>query len=389
MGVPQTTFEELLEGWERVRFFGRIFDEALHLRIGSVRCVERGGTAALLFCCGETPVKSMTLPSSEARALLEWLLARQPSDHRGKIFHGAPTGYFSAQLRNPGAGPEEIFRFESPSHADVSEAAAAVGIDIEGVRGLEGALEKFPGVIVLAGPNPSRLMKNLELLTFFFGWVNGGIAKEGAGPVLGAAAVKIPLFIGILAGSIAEALADVGKLGIGITELPLRGFLFDEGDKISWHPPLGPTVAALRAKALAVRSKNGSGNKPGKRPGKPAILVVEDDLDQQQILQLMLHSDGYEVLTAANGVDALEVLRENKVDGVVTDLLMPVLDGKQLLLGIRRDPKFKSLPVMVLTVIDDEARERELLQLGANDYCGKTSPPKSILDRVRKLVRNP
>ena len=56
MGVPQTTFDELVLAWERIRFFGRIFDEALHLRAESVRCMEDGGTAAIQFCCRETPV---------------------------------------------------------------------------------------------------------------------------------------------------------------------------------------------------------------------------------------------------------------------------------------------------------------------------------------------
>ena len=77
------------------------------------------------------------------------------------------------------------------------------------------------------------------------------------------------------------------------------------------------------------------------------ILVVDDELNMRLVLKTMLKKEGYEVSTAANGLEALKILEAKKIDVVATDLKMPQLDGMKLLDRIIRDDPY--LPVIILT----------------------------------------
>lgn len=127
-------------------------------------------------------------------------------------------------------------------------------------------------------------------------------------------------------------------------------------------------------------------SKTGKIRDKKMVLVVEDDPDQREILDMVFRSANYQVSLATDGIDALEKLQSNPPDVIVTDLMMPKMDGLQLVQRLKSQPALKSIPVLVLTVLSDSDKEYQLLDIGADDYCEKTIQRKLLLKRLEKII---
>lgn len=117
------------------------------------------------------------------------------------------------------------------------------------------------------------------------------------------------------------------------------------------------------------------------------ILIVEDDPDQQKILEMVFRGAGYKTSTAKDGLEALEALKSDTPNLIITDLMMPNMDGKELVSRIKLQEKFRNIPVLVLTVVADSEREFDLLDLGVDDYCEKTIQRKVLLKRVQNLLK--
>ena len=128
--------------------------------------------------------------------------------------------------------------------------------------------------------------------------------------------------------------------------------------------PMDSTSPEGRKEALAERKgKDGAGMKAAK------ILIVDDELNMRLVLKAMLKKEGYEVVTAADGLEALKILREEKIAVVATDLKMPRLDGMGLLDRIMQDDP--ALPVIILTAYGTVANAVDALKKGAFDYLTK------------------
>ena len=95
------------------------------------------------------------------------------------------------------------------------------------------------------------------------------------------------------------------------------------------------------------------------------VLVIDDDTAVLNVLRIGLHVRGYQVLTAQNGLEALEVLEIERVDLVIVDLMMPVMDGMAFLKSVRNKLKL-GVPVVVLTGVDRRGVADELIQSGAS-----------------------
>lgn len=115
------------------------------------------------------------------------------------------------------------------------------------------------------------------------------------------------------------------------------------------------------------------------------ILVLEDDIDQAEILSLILQEASYEVEIANDGLAGLSAITERKFDLVISDLMMPKMDGVQFVANVRKQKN--TVPILILTVLGDEERECALLDLGADDYCAKSIQKKTLLKRVEALLR--
>ncbi len=114
------------------------------------------------------------------------------------------------------------------------------------------------------------------------------------------------------------------------------------------------------------------------------ILVVEDDLTLLETLEYNLAGEGYKVLTAADGLTALEVAREEQPDLIVLDLMLPRLDGFEVCRILRRE---MNVPILMLTARAGEVDRVVGLEVGADDYLTKPFSMRELLARVKALLR--
>ena len=116
------------------------------------------------------------------------------------------------------------------------------------------------------------------------------------------------------------------------------------------------------------------------------ILLVDNELDIVEFLQYNLEKEGFEVLPAYDGIQALEKLSENP-DLIILDIMMPKLDGFEVFRKIRENEKFKNIPIIFLTAKSGEVDEIKGLELGASDYIQKPISPKKLIARVKSNLR--
>ncbi len=124
------------------------------------------------------------------------------------------------------------------------------------------------------------------------------------------------------------------------------------------------------------------------------ILVVDDDPDILDAVTMILESQGYEVVTARDGVEGLANLKAEKPDLMILDLLMPKMDGWAVCKELQ-DPrwsKYRGIPILILTSVREEASRRRYeletgLELDVDDYVEKPMAPDILLERVGKLLK--
>jgi len=114
------------------------------------------------------------------------------------------------------------------------------------------------------------------------------------------------------------------------------------------------------------------------------ILVIEDEQDMLQLLRRILESEGYSVILAVDGTYGMTLLRETKPGLVLLDIMMPGLDGFQVLDLIRQR---SNVPVIMLTARREVTTVRDTLALGADDYVRKPFHTRELLARIRAKLR--
>lgn len=114
------------------------------------------------------------------------------------------------------------------------------------------------------------------------------------------------------------------------------------------------------------------------------ILIVDDEERIVNFLSVKLNASGYEVLTAANGIEGLEQAQAQEPDLIVLDLLMPKMDGIKMLQELR---SYSTVPVIILTAKGADADRIKGLQLGADDYLPKPFNPDELVARIEAIKR--
>lgn len=114
------------------------------------------------------------------------------------------------------------------------------------------------------------------------------------------------------------------------------------------------------------------------------ILVVDDDENIREVLKMYLENSGYDTKTAADGKEAQEIFVEYKPDLVVLDIMLPYVDGVDVLKWIRKDYE---TPVIMLTAKGDTFDKVLGLELGADDYMVKPFEPKEVIARIKAVMR--
>lgn len=116
------------------------------------------------------------------------------------------------------------------------------------------------------------------------------------------------------------------------------------------------------------------------------ILVVEDDSNIEQLVTFKLKNSGYEVFNAHNGQEALDFLKKSTVDLIVTDVMMPIMGGKELVMALKKDPNTSSIPTVMLTSRTLEKEIVEGFELGVEDYIKKPFSPQELIVRIKTVL---
>lgn len=116
------------------------------------------------------------------------------------------------------------------------------------------------------------------------------------------------------------------------------------------------------------------------------ILVVDDDIVMLKVIEKQLADSGFTVVTAIGGREAMQALEGFSPDLIITDILMPLTSGLELI-GIVRSMYGNSTPILVLSALDEEDTVLEAFNLGAEDFLTKPIKPGELSLRVKKLLR--
>lgn len=120
------------------------------------------------------------------------------------------------------------------------------------------------------------------------------------------------------------------------------------------------------------------------------VLVVEDQRAQREMIVSLLERDGWQVLSAADGDEALALMQGGQIpDLVVMDVVMPRMNGYQLVRQLRDDPQTKDIPVLMCSSKGETFDKHWGLKQGADAYIVKPFEPQDLLGTVRQLLRNP
>ncbi len=123
---------------------------------------------------------------------------------------------------------------------------------------------------------------------------------------------------------------------------------------------------------------------PGR--GQPTILVIENEVSNRILIERVLSTRGYYCLSASNGREALEILDRERVDLILTDLSMPVLDGYRTTQLIRARPALANVPIVAVTAYALNDENEAALQIGCNEYLTKPFKPRQLLEVVDRLL---
>jgi two-component system phosphate regulon response regulator PhoB len=124
-----------------------------------------------------------------------------------------------------------------------------------------------------------------------------------------------------------------------------------------------------------------------KQQAKPLVLVVEDEAALVTLLRYNLEREGFEVIEARDGEEALLLAKERRPDLVLLDWMLPLVSGIEVCRQLRRLPETRAVPVVMLTARGEEADKVRGLDSGADDYVTKPFSPGELVARLRALLR--
>lgn len=117
------------------------------------------------------------------------------------------------------------------------------------------------------------------------------------------------------------------------------------------------------------------------------VLVVDDDRTTRKMISLILKSKGYEVVTAENGIEALQKLGLERINLILTDMNMPYMDGIEFIKQVRANPDMSNIPIVMITTEADEDEKRRAFEAGVDDYLVKPTNAEQISESMKKIVK--
>lgn len=120
---------------------------------------------------------------------------------------------------------------------------------------------------------------------------------------------------------------------------------------------------------------------------KETILIVDDEEDIIELIKYNLKNEGYSILTALTGEQAIKITKQSQLDLIVLDLMLPGIDGLEVTKYLKNNEQTRDIPIVMLTAKGEESDIVTGLELGANDYMSKPFSPKVLVARIRAIFR--
>lgn len=122
-------------------------------------------------------------------------------------------------------------------------------------------------------------------------------------------------------------------------------------------------------------------------PRSTKVLIIDDEERNRKLLEVLVQADGHATLLAADGDAGVALAVSAQPDIVLLDLMMPGTDGFEVVQRLKRNPATQSLPIIVVTALDDVASRRRILASGADEFIGKPVDRWELSLRISKLLR--
>jgi signal transduction histidine kinase/DNA-binding response OmpR family regulator len=201
-------------------------------------------------------------------------------------------------------------------------------------------------------------------------------SKQPDAPIQGGTGIGLAL---------AKELCQVMGGSVSVSSEPGTGSIFTV--KLPYRPVEHPTKAVAQEVALkkpiSISLVNDASLAAKNKTA--TVLIVEDHPDMQQFINSLLLPQ-YHTLLAHNGLEALKLLKTKSVDLILSDVMMPEMDGYTLLQQLKNNDDYRSIPVVMLTALENEVHKMRALTLGVDDYLTKPFSPRELLARVHNLL---
>lgn len=146
-------------------------------------------------------------------------------------------------------------------------------------------------------------------------------------------------------------------------------------------------IPAEQPAAIEFDSGNGNGSGDNQYESLPPhVLVVDDEPHITQLLKNLLELEGIKVESASNVADAMSLIEKEKPSLIITDIMMPDMDGYSFIRQLRKNPETQKIKIIVLTVLDAFEEIRKSVLLGADDYISKPFDPQELVWMVKRLL---
>ncbi|MCX5712146.1 MAG: response regulator [Candidatus Omnitrophica bacterium] len=117
------------------------------------------------------------------------------------------------------------------------------------------------------------------------------------------------------------------------------------------------------------------------------ILVVDDEAELVELVKMRLEANGYSVLTAYDGKEALDIAKKEMPDLIILDLMLPKIDGYKVCRMLKFDEKYKKIPIIMFTARALESDKKVGLEVGADDYMVKPFEPELLLSKIKEFLK--
>lgn len=156
--------------------------------------------------------------------------------------------------------------------------------------------------------------------------------------------------------------------------------------------PNDPTPTAPLSAAASTAAPSPNPPAPPPAPATPAkakiLLLVEDDPLLVTMYQTKFSAEGFQVFTATDGVVGLQLAKSQQPDIIVLDIMMPKLDGIEVLRIIRQDQGLKNIPVLMLSNLSELAKQKEAMELGAKEFLVKANlTPTEVVTKIKQHLQ--